>query len=81
MGIGSETIRETEIEQAECNAKWNRMGIGVWNRDWGLGFGTGIGVWGLEWGLERGSGTGNMNQTNIGNMKRMGERNQEWGYE
>ena len=32
-------------------------------------------------GTERGSGTGNMKQTNIGNMKCMGERNQERGYE
>ena len=29
MGIGSETIMETEIEPEECNAKWNRTGIGV----------------------------------------------------
>ena len=62
MGIGSETIMETEIEQEECDAKWN---------------GTGFGVWGSEWGL----GTGNMKQMNIGNMKRVGERDQEWGYE
>ena len=39
MGIGSETIIETEIEQEECDAKWNGTGFGVW----GLGFGTGIG--------------------------------------
>ena len=39
--------------------------------------GSGFGVWGSE----RGSGTGNMKQTNIGNMKHVGERNQEWGYE
>ena len=41
-----------------------------WNR-------TGFGVRGSEWG----SGTGNMKQANIGNMKCMGEQNQEWGYE
>ena len=29
MGIGSETIMETEIEQEECDAKWNRMGFRV----------------------------------------------------
>ena len=52
---------KTEIEQEECNAKWN---------------GTGFGVWGSE----RGLGTGNMKQTNIGNMKCVGERDQEWGY-
>ena len=28
MGIGSETIMGTEIEQEECDAKWNGMGIG-----------------------------------------------------
>ena len=27
MGIGLETIIETEIEQEECDAKWNRTGI------------------------------------------------------
>ena len=39
--------------------------------------GTGFGVRGSE----RGSGTGNMKQTSIGNMKRVGEWNQERGYE
>ena len=37
----------------------------------------GFRVQGSEWG----SGTGNMKQTNIGNMKRVGKRNQERGYE
>ena len=37
----------------------------------------GIGDQGSEWGL----GMGNMKQANIGNMKRVGEQNQEWGYE
>ena len=46
----------------------------VCNAKWN---GMGIGVWGTEWGL----GTGNMKQANIGNMKRVGERNQEQGYE
>ena len=32
-------------------------------------------------GTDQGSGTGNMKQANIGNMKHVGERNQEWGYE
>ena len=32
---------------------------------------------GMEWGL----GTGNMKQMNIGNMKHVGEQNQEQGYE
>ena len=68
---------EIEIEQEECDVKWNRMGFGVQNGDWGLGFGKGIGVQGSE----RGSGVGNMKQTNIGNMKRVGEQDQEWGYE
>ena len=31
MGIGSETIMETEIEQEECDEKWNGMGIRVGN--------------------------------------------------
>ena len=39
--------------------------------------GTGI----RDRGSERGMGTGNMKQANIGNMKCMGEWNQEWGYE
>ena len=34
-----------------------------------------------DWGLVRGLGIGNMKQVNIKNMKRMGERNQEQGYE
>ena len=38
-GIGSETIRETEIEQEECDVKWNGTGVGVQ----GLGFRSGIG--------------------------------------
>ena len=46
----------------------------VCNAKWN---GTGIGVWGTE----RGLGTGNMKQANIGNMKCVGERNQEQGYE
>ena len=39
--------------------------------------GMGIGNWGAEWGL----GMGNMKQMNIGNMKCVGEWNQERGYE
>ena len=53
-----------------------RSGMG-----WGLGFGTGFGVQNGDRGLERGSGTGNMKQVNIGNMKHVGEWNQEQGYE
>ena len=53
---------ETEIEQEECDVKWNRMGIGVPGSEWG-------------------SGMGNMKQTNIGNMKCVGEWDQGWGYE
>ena len=53
---------ETEIEQEECDVKWNGVGFGVR-------------------GSEQGSGMGNMKQTNIRNMKCVGERNQEWGYE
>ena len=37
MGIGSETIIETGIEQGERNAKWNGMGIRVQGLEWGLG--------------------------------------------
>ena len=84
MGIGLETIMETEIEQEECDAKWNRMRCEVeqnamrsgtecdakWNR---MGFGV--------WGLEQGLGMGNMKQTNIGNIKHVGEWDQERGYE
>ena len=40
MGIGSETIMETEIEQEECNAKWNGMGFGVWGLEQGSGTGN-----------------------------------------
>ena len=29
MGIGSETIMETEIEPEECDAKWNGTGFRV----------------------------------------------------
>ena len=53
---------ETEIEQEECNAKWNRTGIVVRGSEWGLG-------------------TGDMKQTDIGNMKHMGEQDQGQGYE
>ena len=62
MGIGSETIMETGIEQGECDVKWNRTGFGVW-------------------GSEQGSGMGDMKQTSIGNMKCVGEWDQEQGYE
>ena len=34
-----------------------------------------------DWGSERGLGMGNMKQANIGNMKPVGEQNQERGYE
>ena len=37
--------------------------------------------WDGVWGSEQGSGMGNMKQVNIGNMKHVGEWNQEQGYE
>ena len=40
MGIGSETIMETEIEQGECDAKWNGVGFRVWGSERGSGQGT-----------------------------------------
>ena len=45
--------------------------------EWDVDRGSGIGGRGSE----QGSGTGNMKQANIGNMKPVGERNQERGYE
>ena len=50
-GIGLETIRETEIEQEECDAKWNGTGVDgehetneYWNHETHGGTGSGTGI-------------------------------------
>ena len=84
---------ETEIEQEECDAKWNGSGFGVWGLGSRLGVGNMkqtnignmkcVGKWDQEWGYgqistnDKAADNG-PNQAGLGDCKRLHARSEAW---